>query len=165
VFDVVLFCEILDHLLVDPVAALREIHRVLRPGGTLVLTTPNVARLESVARLLAGANIYDPYSGHGPYGRHNREYTMSELEQLLIAAGFVVDSAFSADVHPNDAYRYADAAALSRSPVSAPDYSASICSFARCVTTQRRQPGLTGCAGTSNRVVERKCYVQPQSSR
>lgn len=107
-FDVVLFCEILEHLLNDPVAALVQIHRILKPNGTLVLTTPNVARLENVARLYAGANIYDPYSGHGPYGRHNREYTMLELERLLPAVGFVIDKAFTADVHANDAFRYAD---------------------------------------------------------
>ncbi len=63
-FDVVLFCEILEHLQVDPSAALREIRRVLKDGGTLVLTTPNVNRLENVARMISGANIYDPYSGY-----------------------------------------------------------------------------------------------------
>ena len=39
-FDVVLFCEVLEHLLMDPLAVLREIHRVLRPNGALVLSTP-----------------------------------------------------------------------------------------------------------------------------
>jgi SAM-dependent methyltransferase len=100
-FDVALCCEILEHLQHDPMAALREIHRVLRPGAALIVTTPNVARLENVARLLAGENIYDPYSGYGPYGRHNREYTMSELRQLLEHAGFAPEAAFSADVHAN----------------------------------------------------------------
>ncbi len=42
-FDVVLFCEIIEHLLSDPVHALLEIRRVLKPGGVMVLTTPNVA--------------------------------------------------------------------------------------------------------------------------
>ncbi len=68
-FDVVLFCEMLEHMLMDPMHTLREIHRVLKPGGALVLTTPNVARIENVLRLLHGANMYDPYSGFGPYGR------------------------------------------------------------------------------------------------
>jgi SAM-dependent methyltransferase len=100
-FDVVLFCEILEHLLEDPLFAFREIHRVLKPGGTLIVTTPNVARLENVARLLAGESIYDPYSGYGPYGRHNREYSLQELRLLLAHAGFTVATAFSADVHVN----------------------------------------------------------------
>ena len=43
-FDVVLFCEIIEHLTADPIASLREIKRVLRPDGVLVLTTPNAAR-------------------------------------------------------------------------------------------------------------------------
>jgi SAM-dependent methyltransferase len=102
-FHVVLFCEILEHLQHDPLAALREINRVLKPRGVLVVTTPNVARLENVARLLAGENLYDPYSGYGAYGRHNREYTLGELRRLLEYAGFTIDVSYTADVHDNHA--------------------------------------------------------------
>jgi SAM-dependent methyltransferase len=105
-FDVVLFCEIIEHLQMDPLAVLKEIKRVLKPGAVLVLTTPNVSRLENVARMISGANIYDPYSGYGPYGRHNREYNKHELHLLLTYAGFDVDAMFSADVHPNHAAEY-----------------------------------------------------------
>ena len=77
-YDVVFFCEILEHLQHDPLAVLAEIKRVLTPNGVLILTTPNVARLENRVRLLAGVNIYDPYSGYGPYGRHNRELVPTE---------------------------------------------------------------------------------------
>lgn len=100
-FDVVLLCEVIEHLQSDPVKVLREIKRVLKPGGHLILTTPNVSRLENVARMLAGANIYDPYSGYGPYGRHNREYNRHELALLLKYCGFEVEIFFSADVHEN----------------------------------------------------------------
>lgn len=106
-FDVVLCCEILEHLAEDPWHALREARRVLRPGGVFILTTPNVARLENVARLLAGANIYDPYSGYGPHGRHNREYTLAELCRFLTHVGFSVETAFTADVRENRANLYA----------------------------------------------------------
>jgi SAM-dependent methyltransferase len=109
-FDVVLFCEIIEHLQNDPVGVLREIKRVLKPDGRLILTTPNVSRLENVARLIAGANIYDPYSGYGPYGRHNREYNRHELSLLLDYCGFDVETCFSADVHEN---RSADHVAIS----------------------------------------------------
>jgi len=106
VFDLVIFAEIIEHLLNDPCSVLREIKRVLKPGGTLILTTPNVARLENVARLISGANIYDPYSGYGPYGRHNREYNRHELEQLLKFEGFNPKMSFTADVHTNQAQIY-----------------------------------------------------------
>ena len=42
-FDVVLLCEVIEHLIEDPVRVLREVRRVLKPNGTLILTTPNVA--------------------------------------------------------------------------------------------------------------------------
>ena len=70
------------------------------------MTTPNVARLENVARLISGTNIYDPYSGYGPYGRHNREYNRHELEQLLKFEGFDPTMSFTADVHNNQAQNY-----------------------------------------------------------
>lgn len=97
-FDAVLFCEIIEHLLKDPVRALLEIRRVLKPDGVLVLTTPNVVRLENVRKVVAGQNIYDPYSGYGPYGRHNREYTQAELFELLTINGLTPRTMFTADV-------------------------------------------------------------------
>jgi SAM-dependent methyltransferase len=117
-FDVVLFCEVIEHLLMDPLAALREINRVLRRGGRLIVTTPNVNRLDNVMSMIAGRNIYDPYSGHGPYGRHNREYTRDELIHLVEFAGFDVNSSFTADAHASTAYldrRYRDVLPLIRS--------------------------------------------------
>lgn len=105
-FDVVIFAEIIEHLLNDPCKVMREIKRVLKPNGTLILTTPNVARLENVTRMVSGTNIYDPYSGYGPYGRHNREYNRHELDQLLRFEGFEPTACFTADVHANNAQAF-----------------------------------------------------------
>lgn len=107
-FDLVIFAEIIEHLLNDPCKVLREIKRVLKPNGTLILTTPNVSRLENVARMISGTNIYDPYSGYGPYGRHNREYNRHELDQLLRFEGYEPTVCFSADVHGNNAHAFYD---------------------------------------------------------
>jgi len=101
-FDVVVFCEIIEHLLMNPVHTLKEINRVLKPGGLLLVTTPNVARLGNVLAMSDGLSIYDPYSGYGPYGRHNREFSMHELVQLLKFSGFTPETTFTADAHHVD---------------------------------------------------------------
>jgi SAM-dependent methyltransferase len=90
-FDTVLLCEVIEHFVADPVFALGEVHRVLAPGGRLLLTTPNVARAENVRRLAQRQGIYDPYSRFGPHGRHNREYAAGELLGLLAGNGFAVE--------------------------------------------------------------------------
>jgi hypothetical protein len=77
---------------------------VLAPGGRLVVSTPNVNRLQNVVSITAGENVYDPYSGYGPYGRHNREYNRAELSRLLEFAGFEPEVAFTADSHPSHAH-------------------------------------------------------------
>lgn len=97
--DVVLFGEVLEHMTNDPLHAIREISRVLAPGGMLVLTTPNAARLENIVALLEGRNLYDPYSAYGPYGRHNREYTRDELHRLMMFCGFEAEVSYTANVH------------------------------------------------------------------
>jgi len=100
-FDVVLFCEVIEHLAIDPLKPLLEIKRILKPDDYLVLTTPNVCRIENIIKLIVGGNIYDPYSKHGIYGRHNREYTRNELFLLFKHAGFEFEDGFTSNVHRN----------------------------------------------------------------
>src|SRR5262249_26687031 len=51
-FSTVLCCELLEHLQHDPMWMLSEIHRVLKPGGVLLLTTPNVISARAVATVV-----------------------------------------------------------------------------------------------------------------
>jgi SAM-dependent methyltransferase len=98
-FELVLCCEVLEHLLINPSHMLYEIHRVLRPGGFLLLTTPNVIRWGNVFALFKGNNIYDSYHGNGIYGRHNREFSMAEVRQLLETSGFSVETLYTRTVY------------------------------------------------------------------
>ena len=50
-FDLVTFTEVAEHL-ENYRAVIREIHRVLKPGGVVVITTPNVLNMKSRLRFL-----------------------------------------------------------------------------------------------------------------
>jgi SAM-dependent methyltransferase len=85
-FDGVLFTEVLEHLLYDPRKLVDEIYRVLRPKGELVVSTPNVLRIENKIKVLLGRSIYPRHENFyfsDLYRRHNREYTMQELIDLF----------------------------------------------------------------------------------
>ena len=103
-YDVVFLCEVIEHLGHDPVHAIHEINRVLKPGGRIILSTPNAMRLENFWKVVRGRNIYPPYSGWGITSRHNREFTKSELTRLLESNGFSVEMAA---IHTDPGYSYA----------------------------------------------------------
>lgn len=101
-FDIVIFSELIEHMAVNPVLALSEMHRVLRPNGILVVTTPNSlshSRLESY--LFGTDHMVDRYSPACGYGaRHNREYHPQELRDLLEGTGFVIETMSVRDIMP-----------------------------------------------------------------
>ncbi len=104
--DAVLFSEVIEHL-VDPDAALDELRRVLRPGGHLMLSTPNLAAWYNRALLLAGVQpVFSEVSLRGIHGRpgsevvgHLRLYTARALREFLTASGFEVVRIAGAPFH------------------------------------------------------------------
>jgi SAM-dependent methyltransferase len=92
--DVAVLSEVIEHL-VDTDAALDEITRVLRPGGSLLLSTPNLAAWFNRALLLGGVQpVFTEVSLRGIYGRPGREvvghlrvFTRRALTGLLAAHG------------------------------------------------------------------------------
>lgn len=102
-FEIVLACEIIEHLKRDPMHLLLETRRVLEPEGLLLLTTPNCASATAIARVLRGDR--NPYT-FSSYSRpdesdedqaalHIREYTAAEIGELLDAAGYAVEALFT----------------------------------------------------------------------
>jgi SAM-dependent methyltransferase len=104
--DAVLFSEVIEHL-VDPDAALDEIRRVLRPGGHLMLSTPNLAAWYNRALLLAGVQpVFSEVSLRAIHGRpgtevvgHLRLYTARALREFVAASGFEIVEVKGAPFH------------------------------------------------------------------
>jgi 2-polyprenyl-3-methyl-5-hydroxy-6-metoxy-1,4-benzoquinol methylase len=85
-FDCVVFSEVLEHLYDSPLDILTEFKRVLKPDGHLLLTTPNVMRIENKVKFLLNINIYQDiyrYVYYPRYAPHYHEYTKKDLRVLL----------------------------------------------------------------------------------
>ena len=82
-FDAVTLSHVIEHLL-DPDAALATCHRLLLPGGRLVLSTPNSESL-GVRRFGRSWLHWDP-------PRHLQLFNPRTLPQLVRSAGFEVES-------------------------------------------------------------------------
>ncbi|HEY7930751.1 MAG TPA: class I SAM-dependent methyltransferase [Acidimicrobiales bacterium] len=80
-FDRVICSEVLEHI-PDDVAAMRELSRVLRPGGTMAVTVPRFGPE------LVNWALSDEY--HNVPGGHVRIYRRAVLQQRLAASGLVV---------------------------------------------------------------------------
>jgi hypothetical protein len=80
---------------------MREMYRVLAPGGLIEIDVPNAVSFRNRSRMLRGQNITYNYAEHYLYAepilyrdrsfyplRHNREFTRAELIFLLSETGF-----------------------------------------------------------------------------
>lgn len=104
--SVVLMIELLEHL-IDPDSALEEVRSVLRPGGHVILTTPNLSSGINRLALLLG---YQPlgtevstrrcFGNPGPneVAGHLRVFTFRALQQFVRYYGFRVERAYTAPV-------------------------------------------------------------------
>lgn len=96
-FDIVLLTETLEHFNFHPGKAMSEISRVLAPEGVVIITTPNLVRLNNRIKMLIGKSInYDIKEKYHP-GIHFREYTAQEICYLLDSADIKTDQVIFAD--------------------------------------------------------------------
>ena len=100
-FDAVSCCQAFEHFTHSHLQPILEMKRVLKPGGMIEIDVPNAAGYRNRSRMLRGKHITYDYKEHYLYAkpvlykgreyypaRHNREFTLAELELLLCEAGF-----------------------------------------------------------------------------
>src|SRR5207249_3864851 len=99
-FDIALFGEVIEHILNHPAGLLKSVAKTLKPGGLLVLSTPNPSTLMNALRVARGKQslwgtpkfINEPKIKAGKIidlgDVHYREYLVAEVRDMLIAAGF-----------------------------------------------------------------------------
>lgn len=91
-FDLAFSLDLIEHV-GDDLYLVRELYRVLSPGGVLLVETPNIDRLSVRLRKMVGHDM--PFPRHygddpvlGPIV-HIREYTSLQLVELVELAGFL----------------------------------------------------------------------------
>jgi 2-polyprenyl-3-methyl-5-hydroxy-6-metoxy-1,4-benzoquinol methylase len=80
-YDVVVLADVIEHL-TDPRATVRHIHRLLKPGGRLLLLTPDVG---SVMARLAGPRWWGLLDDHYFY------FSRATLRRLLESEGYAIE--------------------------------------------------------------------------
>jgi 2-polyprenyl-3-methyl-5-hydroxy-6-metoxy-1,4-benzoquinol methylase len=103
-FDVIVFADVLEHL-PDPVGILRSYLRFLTPGGTVLVSVPNIAVWNVRAGLMLGRF---EYKATGTLDRtHLRFFTRSSLVSVLREVGLEVETI---DINPGIARAFAGSA-------------------------------------------------------
>jgi 2-polyprenyl-3-methyl-5-hydroxy-6-metoxy-1,4-benzoquinol methylase len=89
-FDAIFFSEVIEHLPLPGHIALRRLRTLMRSGGLLFCSTPNLYRLRNIVYLIRGRPLFDHFDlpGERGYG-HVLEYSAEHLDWQLERAGFV----------------------------------------------------------------------------
>ncbi len=91
-FDLVIFTEVLEHLCTPHKTIMNELHRILKDGGKLIFSVPNIATMSRRLKFLMGVNPTSWEMNETlPHG-HLHEFTMSEASTLLESCGFSITS-------------------------------------------------------------------------
>jgi len=95
--DLVIACEIIEHLNFNPLPVLKEINRVLKNDGYIYIGMPNQSSIVNRIKLFFGKSIHNPIEDFFKQldrkdnmivGLHWREYTLIEIIQMIEKMGF-----------------------------------------------------------------------------
>jgi len=87
-FDLIFFSEVIEHLPMPVHMALERLKIALKPGGTIICSTPNLYRLRNVIYMILGKQIYDYFRIPEEQGLgHVIEYSIAHLQWQFEKAG------------------------------------------------------------------------------
>jgi 2-polyprenyl-3-methyl-5-hydroxy-6-metoxy-1,4-benzoquinol methylase len=90
IFDCIIFADVLEHLR-DPLGHLKQAQCCLRPGGSLVISLPNIRHLSAAYSIFARGTF--PRRDRGIFDRtHLRWFTFRDAKKLVCDAGFRMEA-------------------------------------------------------------------------
>ncbi len=102
-FDIIVCCEVIEHLNFNPLPVFCEFSRLLRLNGILYIGTPNQANIYKRLLLARGRSVHNPVkhllwqldsTATFSIGLHWKEYTAEELAEILKLTGFELLKAY-----------------------------------------------------------------------
>ncbi|MBL8087019.1 MAG: class I SAM-dependent methyltransferase [Chthonomonas sp.] len=89
-YDAITFAEVIEHLYTSPRIVLEYLASRLKPGGVLLIQTPNAVGIKQRIQLLLGKHPYEEISDDPESPNHYRECTLAELVRYAQKAGLEV---------------------------------------------------------------------------
>jgi SAM-dependent methyltransferase len=80
-YDVILMAEVIEHLHTSPTLVLGFLQSLLKPGGVLIVQTPNGVAIGRRLSILFGRQPFELIREDPTNPGHFREYTLAELER------------------------------------------------------------------------------------
>ncbi|MFA5142285.1 MAG: class I SAM-dependent methyltransferase [Candidatus Woesearchaeota archaeon] len=83
-YEIIVCAQVLEHL-IDPFFTLKEMYRILKKNGTIIITVPNIGMIRNIFLILLGkppaySCVFD--------GFHFRDYCEKEIIRMLEKANF-----------------------------------------------------------------------------
>ncbi len=104
-YDLVLFTEVIEHLIANPVEILKQLLILIKANGYIYLSTPNFfrkANLEKISDKINPQAIYPAGDDNWDAHHHHREYCLSEMLGFISQAGGQTKAFYFSDCWDND---------------------------------------------------------------